>query len=95
MFHSFYRYLFFISANGQVMKQTVTDKRERISINEGWKFMRYTSLPDKLMYDERPDVTDRNDSIAADTKPTEAVTVFSSDKVLKKWILPSANDFIK
>jgi beta-galactosidase len=68
--------------------------RERISINGGWKFMRYTSSPDKLMYDERPEVTDRNDSIAADTKPTEAVTVFSSDKVLKKWILPTANDFI-
>jgi beta-galactosidase len=93
-FTLFIAILFFISTYGQVMKQTVTDKRERISINEGWKFMRYASLPDKLMYDERPDITDRNDSIAADTKPTEAVTVFSSDKVLKKWILPSANDFI-
>jgi beta-galactosidase len=80
-------------ANAQAVSKN-EKLRERISINSGWKFMRYTSSPDKLMYDERPEVTDRNDSMAADTKPTEAVTVFSSDKVLKKWILPTANDFI-
>ena len=56
--------------------------------------MRYTAEPDKLMYDERPAITDRNDNVVADTKPTEAVMVGSSEKVLKKWILPSANDFI-
>src|SRR4051812_34838941 len=68
--------------------------RERISINEGWKFYRYDTAPDKLIYDVRPEVTDRNDNIVADTKPTESVTLNSSDKVLKNWILPSANDFI-
>jgi beta-galactosidase len=72
-----------------------SQSRKRISINEGWKFMRYTSEPDKLIYDVRPEVTDRNDNVVADTKPTEGATVASSDKVLKKWILPTANDFIK
>src|SRR5262245_9974058 len=67
----------------------------RISLNEGWKFMRYTSEPDKLIYDVRPEVTDRNDNVVADTKPTEAVSVTSSREVLKNWILPTANDFIK
>jgi beta-galactosidase len=69
--------------------------RERIAINDGWKFMKYTSSPDKLIYDIRPEVADRNDNIVADSKPTEAVTVTSTTNVLKNWILPSANDFIK
>lgn len=69
--------------------------RERISINEGWRFMKYVSNPDSLIYDIRPEVNDRNDNKDADSKPTEAVTVESSRKVLKNWILPSGNDFIK
>jgi beta-galactosidase len=73
----------------------VNSSRQRISINEGWKFYRYTSEPDKLIYDIRPEVTDRNDNIVADSKPTESVAVNSSEGVLKKWILPTANDFIK
>jgi beta-galactosidase len=31
----------------------------------------------------------------ADTRPPERVAVASSENVLKKWILPTANDFIK
>ncbi|MFL5746861.1 MAG: beta-galactosidase GalB [Niastella sp.] len=73
----------------------VTTTRERIAINDGWKFMKYTSSPDKLIYDIRPEVTDRNDNMVADSKPTEAVTVNSTTNVLKNWILPSANEFIK
>ena len=68
--------------------------REHIPINDGWKFMKYTSTPDKLIYDIRPEVTDRNDNIVADSKPTEAVTVAAEANGLKKWILPTANDFI-
>jgi beta-galactosidase len=70
-------------------------QRQRISINDGWKFMRYTGEPDKLQYDIRPEVTDRNDNVVADSKPTEAVTIRAEENVLKKWILPTANDFIK
>lgn len=68
--------------------------RERISLNEGWKFMKYTSAPDKLIYDIRPEITDRKDDVVADSKPTEAVTISTTTNVLKSWILPTANDFI-
>ncbi len=69
--------------------------RERISINQDWRFMRYSAEPDKLIYNIRPEVTDRNDNKAADTKPTEAISIAATDPGLKKWILPSANSFIK
>jgi beta-galactosidase len=69
--------------------------RERISLNEGWKFMKYTSAPDKLIYDIRPEITDRKDDVVADSKPTEAVTISTAANVLKNWILPTANEFIK
>ncbi|MEO8403251.1 MAG: beta-galactosidase GalB [Chitinophagaceae bacterium] len=72
-----------------------TSYRERISINDGWKFMRYTAATDSLMYDIRPAVTNRNDNIVADTRATDSSTAAASDKVLKNWILPTANDFIK
>ncbi|HEY6502443.1 MAG TPA: beta-galactosidase GalB, partial [Chitinophagaceae bacterium] len=57
--------------------------------------MRYETEPDKLIYDERPRVVNRNDNVVADTRANETATVASSEKVLKKWILPVANDFIK
>lgn len=69
--------------------------RQRISINEGWRFMRYSSTPDHLIYDERPVVANTNDNVVADTKPADSVLATSSEKSLKKWILPAANDFIK
>ena len=69
--------------------------RQRISINEGWRFMHYRNDPDSLIYDIRPDVINRKDNIVADTKPSESSIAMASDNVLKKWILPSANDFIK
>ncbi|HRI26329.1 MAG TPA: beta-galactosidase GalB, partial [Ferruginibacter sp.] len=68
--------------------------RERISINEGWKFFRYTAGPDNLVYDVRPEIKDRNDNMVADSKPTEAAATTSSASALKNWILPSANEFI-
>ncbi len=79
----------------QGIKKNTLPLRERLSINTGWKFMRYTEDADKLMYDIRPEVTDRNDNKVADSKPTEAVSVDTSEQVLKKWILPAANEFIK
>lgn len=79
--------LFFLNSNAQ--------NRQRISLNEGWRFTRYESAPDKLIYDVRPEVKDRNDNIVADSKPTEAVQIATKDDALKKWVLPSANDFIR
>ncbi len=70
--------------------------RQKISINNGWRFLKGDPAGTKgLSYDVRPAVTDRNDNIAADTKPTEGLAVISADTVLKKWILFSANGFIK
>lgn len=71
--------------------------RQRLSINDGWTFMKYESAEeaDHLIYDHRPVVTDRNDTRVADTRPDEAVKSESADFVLKPWILPSANPFIK
>jgi beta-galactosidase len=76
-----------------VMSQS---SRQRISINHGWYFFKGDPGGTKgLSYDVRPDIIDRNDNVVADTKPTEGVAIKSADTVLKKWILPSANEFIK
>jgi beta-galactosidase len=69
--------------------------REKISINSNWKFYKYEGAPDNLLYDVRPEVLDANDSKVADSKPTDAVKIDSKDGVLKSWILPTANPFIK
>ncbi|HVU58667.1 MAG TPA: beta-galactosidase GalB [Puia sp.] len=69
--------------------------RERLSIDEGWRFMRYAGEPDSLIYDARPVVTDRNDNKVADTRASEAAVALASTHALKPWILPSANPFIK
>lgn len=71
--------------------------RERISINDNWRFFKYPSIQeaDKLEYDVRPEVAGVNENKVADARPTEAVKVESTQKVLKSWILASGNDFIK
>ena len=43
----------------------------------------------------RPDVKEDTDHKVADAKPTEAVQVERRQEVLKPWILPTGNDFIK
>lgn len=71
--------------------------RQRISINQDWHFYKYNSIAkaDHLIYDVRPDVKDENDDKVADSKPTEAIKVETSQEVLKAWILPTGNNFIK
>jgi len=71
--------------------------RQRISINAGWRFFKYESIAnaDKLIYDERPEVSNFIENKIADLKPTEAAKVEASQEVLKPWILPSGNNFIK
>jgi beta-galactosidase len=71
--------------------------RQRISINEDWRFQKYESEDeaDDLAYDVRPVVENENDDRPADAKPTEAVEVEASQSVLKPWILLTGNDFIK
>ncbi|MFO7368959.1 MAG: beta-galactosidase GalB [Bacteroidales bacterium] len=74
-----------------------TTTRERISINQGWRFFRYdsASLADDLIYDLRPQVATFADFQPADTKPTEQLAVETTGKPLKAWILPTGNAFIK
>lgn len=57
--------------NGGIKRSA--EPRQRININKDWKFMRYSNEPDSLIYDVRPEVTDRNDKVVADSKPTEAI----------------------
>jgi beta-galactosidase len=69
--------------------------RQKLSINNGWRFYKGDPADAKgIFYDVRPKVTDRNDNIVADTRADET-NIAVSDSGLKKWILPSANDFIK
>jgi beta-galactosidase len=92
--------IFFITLNSalQLKAQAPTKSlRERISINKGWKFYKYEQgqATDNLIYDIRPVNNTNIDKIAADDKPTEAVKLKASNAVLKPYIMPSGNDFIK
>ncbi len=71
--------------------------RERISINEDWHFHKYEAeeKADDLIYDVRPAVKDTDIVVVADEMPTVAVEVEATQTVLKPWILPTGNDFIK
>lgn len=73
------------------------DGRQRISINDNWKFFKYESADqaDDLIYDVRPDVKEKNIIKEADAKPTEAENVETIKQVLKPWIMPTSNEFIK
>ncbi|WP_244181679.1 beta-galactosidase GalB [Blastomonas natatoria] len=72
--------------------------RERESINSGWRFT--SGDPEgevtDLRYDVRPAYDDAGDGKAADARPEEAARIASDGtRVLKPWILPTANPFIK
>lgn len=75
-----------------------TAPRERISINEGWRFHLGdpAGASTSLLYEVRPPITENADGKAADTRPEEAAKVTAlNQQVLKPWILPSGNAFIK
>jgi beta-galactosidase len=72
--------------------------RERLSINDGWRFQQGDPAGNTtpLLYDVRPEVTDARDDKAADSTPEEAARIAAAKQgVLKPWILPTANAFIK
>lgn len=74
-----------------------SNSRQRISLNEGWKFFRYESInkADSLIYDARPVIAKEKDDRPADSKPTEAVKFSAQFPVLKPYILPTGNRFLK
>ena len=87
-----------ISAHAQIRNAgEESTARQRININEDWRFFKYSSgeKPDDLIYDVRPEVTEDTDHKVADAKPTEAMEVERRQEVLKPWILPTGNKFIK
>lgn len=88
-------FVFILSCQGE----TVEDKavRQRISINKAWTFYKYESATkaDNLIYDVRPEIKNADDTKEADSRPTDAVKVEAKQAVLKPWILPTANPFIK
>ncbi|TCO05425.1 beta-galactosidase GalB [Natronoflexus pectinivorans] len=92
----------FVSSLAFILLASCTEKsdnqvRERLSINDGWRFFRYDDATDAdgLIYDVRPDVDEDIDQREADDQPVEGEWVEGEESVLKAWILPSGNDFIK
>ena len=83
------------TAYSQYREATPSSGRQRISLNSNWHFRRYTGEADTLIYDDRPKVGSRNDNVVADTRATDTGRAASSDHTLKRWILPTANNFIK
>ncbi len=71
--------------------------RERIRLDTGWRFHpRDPAGAMGLDYDVRPDITRSADGKDADARPDEAAKVDSrGERVLKPWILPTANPLIR
>jgi len=75
---------------------TAESPRERISINDDWRFHKYGAeeKADGPIYDVRPEVKEGDKSVVADEMPTEAVEVEATQAVLKPWILPTGNNML-
>ena len=73
--------------------------RERISLNDRWRFAKGdpTNIPSQsLLYDVRPVARgeDQKERLAEATEDAAKLSV-ATNRVLKPWILPTANRFIK
>jgi len=89
--------LLFLVLAGYVSAVFGAGARERILLNREWRFTKNdpTNESGNLSYDLRPEVKDRQDDKAADSEPTEAESVHTTNKqILKPWILPTGNSFI-
>ena len=71
--------------------------RERILLDTGWRFHKGDPAGiTGLDYDVRPDVAQSADGKDADARPDAAAKVQSNgERVLKPWILPTANPLIR
>ncbi len=77
---------------------STTSPRERISINADWRFQKDDPPGNTvgLLYDVRPQVGDPRADGPADAKPEAAVGGAAAPQaVVKPWILPAGNRFIK
>ena len=71
--------------------------RSRVSLDEGWRFHAGdpAGVDGALDYDVRPQVLDNGDGKDADSRPQQAEARDDGDRrVLRQWILPSANALI-
>lgn len=85
-------------APAQQAAQAQAQGRERIDFNDGWRFTLGDPGGDSApyLYDVRPDVKQSADGKDADARPDQAARVErASVPLLKPWILPSGNAFIK
>ncbi|CUS43523.1 Beta-galactosidase [hydrothermal vent metagenome] len=89
--------LMFMAMSGASGANAQTAPRERVSINAGWRFhLGDPAGATGLSYDVRPEIGKSEDGKAADARPDEARAVAAAGQaVLKPWILPSANAFIR
>ncbi len=82
----------------EVRSVSPSPARERISLNDDWRFQKDDPPGNtvSLLYDVRPEVSDKKDDGAADAQPTEAQkTAAAAQVVIKSWILPTGNAFIR
>lgn len=81
------------------VKETIksVSARQRISFNNDWRFYKYdwSAKTDELIYDVRPEIKEYQNDKPADAQPTEAEKIVATKMVLKPWILPTGNGFIK
>ena len=71
--------------------------RERLSLNADWRFAKDDPPGSQvsLLYDVRPEVSDARDDRPADAEPEAAARARATVPTIKRWVLPTANPFIK
>lgn len=71
--------------------------RDRSSLDADWRFTKGDPVGNtvSLLYDVRPEVREGRDDGPADAQPKEAQKTAASQAVMKAWILPTGNRFIK
>jgi beta-galactosidase len=84
---------------GQIVFAAADSPRERISIDQGWRFRQGDPTkvgPGSLLYDVRPNANggDQRERLAEATEDPAQLSV-AGQAVLKPWILPTGNRFIK
>jgi beta-galactosidase len=78
--------------------QTHRAPRDHILLDTDWRFTKGdpAGAPDILLYDIRPELKANEDGKAADARPEEADKASTAQHpVLKPWILPTGNAFVR
>ncbi len=85
-----------VAAQNEAAAPASLAPRERISIDAGWRFQLGDPQGAALLYDVRPRSEQSVEGRAADAEPEAAAkTEGSREGLLKPWILPTGNAFIK